>query len=281
MPHRSRLTARRARIARRPALLAAFFHLVLASALSPALALAASTRVPPAAPLVAAAADLKFACDEIVERYRAANGIAVRVAYGSSGNFARQIARGAPYEIFLSADERFIDDLHEQGLTRGTGDLYAIGRIVVFAPEGSPLTPDPHLDDLARRLAAGSVARFAIANPEHAPYGRAAEQALRVRGIWDVLRPRLVLGENAAQAAQFASGGDTEGGIVAYSLALSPELRRRGTFALIPESMHAPLRQRMVLLKPASPAAERFYEYLRSPASREILARHGLSLPAE
>ena len=125
------------------------------------------------------------------------------------------------------------------------------------------------------------MGRFAIANPEHAPYGRAAEQALRARGLWQALRPKLVLGENVAQAAQFASGGDTEGGIIAYSLALSPELRRRGTFALIPDSMHAPLRQRMVLLQGATPAAERLYEYLRSPPSREILARYGFVLPAE
>lgn len=251
----------------------------LASALSPALA--AASDVLSSAPLVAAASDLKFALDEIVGRFHAGTGIAARVAYGSSGNFARQITRGAPYEILLSADERFIDELHAQGLTRGSGDLYGIGRIVVFAPAGSPLTPDPQLDGLARRLAAGDFGRFAIANPEHAPYGRAAEQALRDRGLWEALRPRLVLGENVAQAAQFASGGDTEGGIIAYSLVLAPELGRRGTFALLPESTHAPLRQRMVLLKNASPSAAQLYEYLLSGPSREILARYGFVLPSE
>jgi molybdate transport system substrate-binding protein len=233
------------------------------------------------APLIAAASDLKFALDEILERFRADTGIAPRIAYGSSGTFARQIVRGAPYEIFLSADEQFVHELHAQNRTRGTGDLYAIGRIVLFAPTGSPLEPDPRMDDLARRVASGQMGRFAIANPEHAPYGRAAEQALRTRGLWEALFPRLVLGENVAQAAQFSSGGDTEGGLIAYSLALSPELGRRGTFALIPDSMHAPLRQRMVLLQGATPAAERLYEYLRSPPSREILARYGFVLPAE
>jgi len=243
--------------------------------------LAAAPDTDSSAPLVAAASDLKFALDEILVRFRDATGIAPRIAYGSSGTFARQIMRGAPYEVFLSADEQFVHELHAQGLTRGTGDLYAIGRLALFAPTGSPLEPDPRMDDLARRLASGQLGRFAIANPEHAPYGRAAEQALRARGLWSALQPRLVLGENVAQAAQFASGGDTEGGLIAYSLALSPELRRRGTFALIPDSMHAPLRQRMVLLQGATPAAERLYEYLRSPPSREILARYGFLLPAE
>jgi len=279
MSHRSRLLTRLASITRRVAVVAAVIGTGLVIATSRTLA--ATPGADSSAPLVAAASDLKFALDEILERFRADTGIAARIAYGSSGTFARQIMRGAPYEVFLSADEQFVHELHAQGLTRGTGELYAIGRIVLFAPTGAPLKPDPHLDDLARRIAAGAFGRFAIANPEHAPYGRAAEQALRARGLWESVLPRLVLGENVAQAAQFASGGDTEGGIIAYSLALSPELRRRGTFALIPDSMHAPLRQRMVLLQGATPAAERLYEYLRSPPSREILARYGFVLPAE
>lgn len=279
MFHRSRLLARPASITRRVVVFAAVIGAGILIAVSRTLAAAPATD--PSAPLVAAASDLKFALDEITERFRADTGITARIAYGSSGTFARQIARGAPYELFLSADEQFVDDLHSQGLARDTGHLYGIGRIVLFAPTGAPLKPDPRLDDLARRLADGPFGRFAIANPEHAPYGRAAEQALRARGLWEALLPRLVLGENVAQAAQFASGGDTEGGIIAYSLALSPELRRRGTFALIPDSMHAPLRQRMVLLQGASPKAERLYDYLRSPPSREILARYGFLLPAE
>jgi len=279
MSHRSRLLTRPALITCRVVVIAAVICAGVAIAASRTLAAAPGADA--STPLVAAASDLKFALDEILERFRADTGIAARIAYGSSGIFARQIMRGAPYELFLSADEQFVHELHAQGLTRGTGELYAIGRLALFAPTGSPLEPDPRMDDLARRVAAGQLGRFAIANPEHAPYGRAAEQALRVRGLWPELRPRLVLGENVAQAAQFASGGDTEGGLIAYSLVLSPELRRRGTFALIPDSMHAPLRQRMVLLQGATPAAERLYEYLRSPASREILARHGFVLPAE
>jgi len=232
-----------------------------------------------AAPLVAAASDLQFALDEIVRRFQGDTGIAPRITYGSSGNFARQIEQGAPFELFLSADESYVLRLAERRLTRGPGSLYAIGRLVLFVPHGSPLQPDPQLKHLAARLASGDAGRLAIANPEHAPYGRAAEQALRSLGLWEAARPKLLYGENVAQAAQFASSGNADGGIVAYSLALAPALRERGTFALLPEELHAPLRQRMVLLERASPAAARLYDYLRSPASREILRQHGFVLP--
>lgn len=234
---------------------------------------------PFAAPLVAAASDLHFALDEIVSRFERETGIAPRVTYGSSGNFARQIEQGAPFELFLSADESYVARLSERRLTRDDGTLYAVGRIVLFVPHGSPLQPDPELRHLAARLASGAAGRLAIANPEHAPYGRAAEQALRTLGLWEAVQPKLLLGENVAQAAQFASSGNADGGIVAYSLALAPALRERGTFVLLPETLHAPLRQRMVLLEQASPAAERFYDYLRSPASRAILREYGFVLP--
>jgi molybdate transport system substrate-binding protein len=236
---------------------------------------------PAPAPLVAAAADLKFALDEIITRFERDTGQKIRVTYGSSGNLARQIAQGAPYELFLSADEALIVDLQERGLTRGLGEPYAIGRIVLFVPAGSPLRADPRLEHLARRLAEGNSGRIAIANPDHAPYGRAAEQALRSLELWDAIEPRLVLGENVAQAAQFAASGNADGGIIAYSLALAPALSRRGSYALIPDTLHAPLRQRMVLLREATPGAERFYDHLRSPQSRAILVAYGFALPGE
>lgn len=235
----------------------------------------------PGTPLIAAAADLKFALDDVVAQFQRDTGQRVRVTYGSSGNLARQIAQGAPYEMFLSADEHYVQWLADRALTHGEGELYAIGRLAIFAPHGSPLRPDERLIHLARRLSDGTVGRIAIANPEHAPYGRAAEQALRSLGLWEAARPHLVLGENVAQAAQFAASGNADGGLIAHSLALAPELRRRGSFALIPESLHEPLRQRMVLLAGASPAAERFFEYLRAPAGRGILAGHGFALPGE
>jgi len=233
------------------------------------------------APLVAAASDLQFALDEIVARFERDTGIAPRVTYGSSGNFTRQIEQGAPFELFLSADEAYVDRLAERRLTRDRGTLYAVGRIVLFASHGSPLRPDAEMKHLAARLASGEAGRLAIANPEHAPYGRAAEQALRSLGLWSAVQPKLLLGENVAQAAQFASSGNADGGIFAYSLALAPALRDRGAFVLLPDSLHAPLRQRMVLLQGASPAAERLYDYLRSPAGRAILRQYGFVLPED
>jgi molybdate transport system substrate-binding protein len=230
-------------------------------------------------PRVAAASDLNFALTEIAEQFAREQGQRVDLIFGSSGTLARQVRDGAPFEVFLSADEAFVEELTAAGLTRDAGTLYAIGRIVLFAPTGSPLKASDGLDGLARLLAAGRVTRFAIANPEHAPYGRAAEAALRKRGLWDDLRPRLVLGENVSQAAQFATTGNAVGGIIAYSLALAPNVRSRGAFALIPEADHPPLRQRMVLLKRAGPIADRFYRYLQQPAARAILEQYGFTLP--
>jgi len=247
------------------------------------LTIVGSTVVPAAeaAPAVAAASDLKFALEEVARQFRADSGRDVRLTFGSSGNLARQIEQGAPFELFLSADEDLVFGLAEKGLTRDRGALYAIGRIVLFVPAGSPIAPDADLDGLRSALAAGKVNHFAIANPEHAPYGRAAEQALRHAGLWQRLHGRLVLGENVSQAAQFAVAGDTEGGIIAYSLAVAPTMANRGRFALVPETWHAPLRQRMALLKGATDDATRFYVYSQSPPARALMNRYGFALPSE
>lgn len=246
-----------------------------------AIVLCACASVAHAEPLVAAASDLQFALEEIVADYRRASGRGVRVSYGSSGHFTRQIEQGAPYELFLSADEAYVERLVARKLTRGTGARYATGRLVLYAPSASPLGRPPGFDLLAARARAGSLGRFAIANPEHAPYGRAAAETLRHLELWDAVRPRLVIGENAAQAARYASSGDAEGGLIPLSLALGPELVARGSHTVIPASWHAPLRQRMVLLADASAEAEQFYRYVLGPESRAVLARHGFQPPAD
>ena len=232
-------------------------------------------------PVIAAASDLQFAIEEIAAAFTAETGKRVRLALGSTGNFARQIREGAPFEIFMAADEQFIADLHEDGFTRDAGDLYAIGRVVIMVPHGSALTPDPALNDLAGMLAAGQITRFAIANPEHAPYGMRAREALITAGLWDDLQPFMVLGENVSQAAQFALSGNAEGGIIAWSLALAPQIAHRGDFALIAEDWHEPLRQRMALLDNAGPVAEAFYAYMMQPAAREIMVRYGFVVPED
>ena len=245
------------------------------------LSLAATAQAQQEGATVAAASDLKFALDEVVAQFQTQTGQRVRVTYGSSGNFFTQIGQGAPFEMFLSADEAFVFQLADKGLTQDRGALYATGRIVLFAPKGSPLTPDPDLSDLAKALSDGRIVKFAIANPEHAPYGRAAKEALIAKGLWSALEPKLVLGENVSQAAQFAASGSTQGGIFAYSLALSPAISQLGTFVLVPESLHKPLRQRMVLTKRATPTAQALYAYMQQPAARTILKKYGFVLPGE
>jgi molybdate transport system substrate-binding protein len=233
------------------------------------------------APTIAAASDLQFALTEVASAFKAETGEEVQLTFGSSGNFFRQIQQGAPFEIYLSADEKFVFDLAAAGLTVDEGALYAIGRIVLIVPHGSPLKADGTLGDLALGLRDGRVTKFAIANPEHAPYGRRAEEALRHAGLWDALKEKLVLGENVSQAAQFATSGDAQGGIIAYSLALSPNVSKLGDYALIPDDWHEPLRQRMVLLKGAGETARHFYGYVQAPASRDILKRYGFILPGD
>ena len=239
----------------------------------------AAPAAPAAAPLVAAASDLRFALDEVAATFARDIGDTVRIVYGSSGNFRHQIAEGAPFELFLSADEALVLALAKEGRTVDEGVLYAVGRIVLVVPEGSPLKPDPRLQDLALAVADGRVRKFAIANPEHAPYGRAAQEALTAAGAWDAIRPRLVFGENVAQAAQFATSGSAQGGIVALSLAAAPGALGTSRVAAIPESMHRPLRQRMVLTKRAGATARAFYGYLQEGAARAVLARYGFALP--
>lgn len=248
--------------------------------LAPALAAVPALADPdPRGPTIAAAADLRFALDEAAERFRTATGRPVRVSYGSSGLLFQQIARGAPFELFLSADEDYALSLADRGLTRDRGALYAIGRIVIVAPDGSPLAVDGELKGLRAALEAGRIRRFAIAAPDHAPYGRRAREALDHAGLWQKLEPRLVYGENVAQALQFATTGGAEGGIVAWSLVLAPGFDRRARWALIPDGWHQPLRQRMVLMRNASATAQAFYAFLQGPEGRAILSRYGFVVP--
>ncbi len=231
-------------------------------------------------PVVAAASDLQFALPEIAAQFERETQQGVRLTFGSSGNLARQIRQGAPFQVFLSADEQYALDLSREGLTEGEGALYGEGRLAILVPSGSPLRADGTLEDLRTALSDGRLSRFAIANPEHAPYGQRAAEVLRHRGLWEPIRDRLVLGENASQAAQFATSGSTQGGLVAHSLALTPRVAALGAFALIPAEWHTPLRQRLVLLKGAGPVARGFYGFVQGPAARAILERYGFALPA-
>lgn len=254
-------------------------HFALRLALSLSLIFSMLAHAEPAR--VAAAADLKFVLEELTQAFEKQGGEKPSVTYGSSGAITTQISNGAPFELFLSADEDYVTKLNAGGFTKDEGVLYATGHLVIVVPKQAALEVDPELKGLQAALKAGKLQRFAIANPEHAPYGRRAVEVLKHAGLWEQIQPKLVLGENVAQAAQFATSGSTDGGIVALSLVKSPQLMNSVKYAEIPESWHSPQRQRMVLLKNSGGNAKAFYDFLQQPAARQVFSRYGFVLPGE
>lgn len=231
-------------------------------------------------PVVAAASSLRDALPELVDAFAANDGTRARLSFGASGNLRRQIAQGAPFELFLSADEAMVLALAREGRTLDEGAVYAEGRLAILVPKGSTLKPDGSLVDLKKASDDGRLRRLAIANPEHAPYGKAAREALVGSGLWERIEGRLVVGENASQAAQFAATGATDAGLVAYSLALSPRLGLCCEHAPLPAKRHEPIRQRGALLKGAGTAAERLFAFILGPQGQAILERHGFGVPS-
>jgi len=222
---------------------------------------------------------MQYALTDIAGAFRRETGHDVRLAFGSSGNLRRQIADGAPFELFLSADEGYVDALVREKRTADAGAIYAVGRLALFVPNGSPVKPDATLVDLGAGLDDGRLRKLAIANPELAPYGRAAQQALQHAGLWKRIEPHLVLGDNISQAAQFAATGAAQAGIIAYSLVREPGIAARGRWVLLPASDHAPLAQKMVLLKGAGATAHAFAAFVQSSHARAIFARYGFEAP--
>lgn len=228
---------------------------------------------------VAAASDLKFALPEVAAAFERTGGGNLKISFGSSGNFRRQIAEGAPFELFFSADEGYADALIAEGRAQAPGLLYGIGRIVLFLPKHAQLKPDATLKDLAAAAADGRLDKLAIANPEHAPYGRAAREALQKSGTYAAVQDKLVLGENVGQAARFATSGAAQAGILPLAMMLAPEISDQGSHVVLDQALHAPLRQKAVLIKGASETARRFLDFVGSPAGKAILARYGFALP--
>lgn len=227
---------------------------------------------------IAAAADLKFAMDEVVSAFKQTNpGAEVDVVYGSSGKFNTQIQTGAPYDLFFSADIGFPRELEKSGLAASPVKSYAFGRLVLWSNsvDASKLT----LESLTDR----KITRIAIANPKHAPYGKRAEEALRKLGLWDKLEPKLVYGENISQTVQFVQSGNATVGLIALSLAINPELASKGGYALIPEKLHEPLEQGFIITKVGGdkPLAKTFAEFMDSQAAREVMKKNGFVLPKE
>jgi len=228
--------------------------------------------------LVAAAADLKFAMGELASQFEKQSGTKLDVTYGSSGNFLTQIQNGAPFDLFFSADSEYPKKLEAAGLTEpGTLREYAVGRIVIW-------TPSDHSINAAREgwkcLLDPRVKKIAIANPEHAPYGRAAVAALKKAGIYEQVKDQLVYGENISQAAEFVQSGNAQAGIVALSLAMSPAMENGNKWE-IPADSYPAIKQAAVILRASKnkEAARRFLEFINGPQGREILARFGFTAP--
>lgn len=223
---------------------------------------------------VVAAASLRFAMDDLATAFEQQNpGSKVNIVFSSSGKAYAQISNGAPYDIFFSADMDYPQRLHAGGYSLDEVRQYAVGRLVVWQRRGGPV-------DLSRGIAGldnPDVRQLAIANPELAPYGAAAKEALSQQGLWEKLAPRLVMGENISQASHFAASGAAQVCLTAYALALSADMQRIGEFALVEESMHTPMPLGFVVLKQArsNPLAQTFGTFVLSPEGKSILSRYG------
>jgi molybdate transport system substrate-binding protein len=249
------------------------FRILTLLALS--LAPVASQAAPSQQMTIAAAADLHQAMDDLVTAYRRDHPAAsIKVVYGASGVLLTQIEQGAPFDLFFSADSDYPQKLITEGQAGGAAVPYAVGHLVLWSA-----SLDMHGVRVAD-LAQPRFGRIAIANPEHAPYGKRAQQALRAAGVWDALQPRLVYGENIAQTAEFARSGAAQVGIIALSLALDPGAK--GSYAAVPDSAFQPLVQSFVLTKQGAgnDLAQDFERYVQRAPARAILTRYGFSRPA-
>jgi molybdate transport system substrate-binding protein len=230
---------------------------------------------------VAAAADLSTALPEIAAAYTKRTGQPVKLTFGSSGNLTNQIENGAPFDVFFSADESYPVQLIEKGLAQKDSLYrYAVGRLVLWVPNELPLD----VQKLGvQALLDPSVKKIAIANPLHAPYGRAAEAALKHFGVYDQIAPKLVLGENISQAAQFVESGNAQAGLIALSHALSPALKDKGHYWTVPLDAYPTLNQAAVVLsKSTNPdSARKFLDSVRGTEGTSLLKNYGFSLPTE
>ena len=227
---------------------------------------------------IAAASNLNFAFREIATEYEKASGNQVRLTFGSSGNFYAQIQNGAPFDLFFSADIEYPQKLEEVGLTvPGSLDQYAIGRIVLWTGHESRIDVTKGMEALREP----TVKKVAIANPKHAPYGRAAVAAMEYFKVYDQVKDKLVLGENISQAAQFIESGACDIGIIALSLAVTPVMKSKGMYWEIPAGAHLPLEQGVVILKSSKQqeSAKQFLAFIKGAQGQEIMKRYGFTLP--
>jgi molybdate transport system substrate-binding protein len=231
---------------------------------------------------IAAASDLKFALDELATVYEAKHSaLKVKRSYGSSGNLFAMIRNHAPFDIFMSADIQYAQKLAEAGLGADTNVFcYAVGRLVVWVPASSAIQVQ---SQGMQALLQPSVRKIAIANPRHAPYGRAAEAAMKSLKVYEPVRSKLVFGENISHAMQFVESGAADIGVLALSLVVSPQMRERGRYWEVPAHAYPAIEQGGLLLKSSRDheASRAFCDFVLSDAGRIILKRYGFCLPGE
>ena len=228
---------------------------------------------------IAAAADLQPVMKEIAARFERETGRKAKLVFGSSGNFFAQLQNGAPFDVFLSADMAYPKKLEADGLTEpGSFYGYATGKIVLWVPNQSSI--DVNKAGLLT-VVDPALTKLAIADPAHAPYGRAAESALKNAGLWQQVKMKFVFGENISQTAQFASSGNADAAIIALSLVLSPGMKDKGRYFVIPQELYPALRQAAVVMKASAhkTAALRFVEFLKSPETQSLFAQYGFERP--
>lgn len=229
--------------------------------------------------LIAAAADLNPALKDIGQEFEKKTGIHVKLSYGASGALTQQIQNGAPFDIFFSADMDFPRQLIQHGQADSSSLYeYALGKIVLWVPADSSLDVEHKKMNV---LLDTSVQKIAIANPQHAPYGRATVEALRHAGLYDRLTSRFVMGENVSQAAQFVESGNAQAGFVALAHALSPAVKDKGKFWIIPADYYSPLEQGVVLVTTSRHKAEaqQFMEFFKTKQVLDTLQKYGFTLP--
>ena len=226
---------------------------------------------------VAAAADLQFAMQDIAARFQKDTGSSVRLIYGSSGNFFQQLQNGAPFDMFFSANLDYPMKLQADGLVEPDSYYqYAVGKIVIWVRNDSKLDVSSGL----RTLLDPSIQKIAIANPQHAPYGQAAVAAMKKENIYEKVSGKFVLGENISQTASFVVSGSAEAGIVALSLALSPNMKDKGRYAEIPTADYPPIEQACVILKSSKQkdVAKAFLNFVKTPAVSELFRNYGFAI---
>mgnify|MGYP000544138636 FL=1 len=226
---------------------------------------------------IAVAANMKDAFAEIAAEFKSTGKPEMRVVYGSSGNFAAQIMNGAPFSLFIAADEQFPLELFKSGKTVDDGSVYAIGKLVIITKTSSGIHLLDSRADIAKAIAKAN--KVAIAKPELAPYGRAAVQYLKAEGLWDLAKDKLVYADNIGAATTYVASGAADLGFTAFSLAKSPELLKQTSYVAVDAKMYEPIKQRMVLIKGAPPEAQDLYRFMQGPKAKAILQKYGYSTP--